>query len=128
MKTIDQVKDCQAISLGYNSFRDLVINPKQDMQMYHLRLCIEKSMEEYAQQAISQMQPEWVKLHTEITDRIKQLREADAAFCYDRWENKEITQMERNMARESSNSVTLARQELESILKLFPQPPKDITK
>lgn len=56
MKTINQIKDCQAIDLGYNSFRDLVINPKKDMQMHHLTLCIERSMEEYA----DQFKPKWI--------------------------------------------------------------------
>lgn len=52
MKTIEQIKDCQAIDLGYNSFRDLVLNPKQDMKMNHLNLCIERSMKEYADQEV----------------------------------------------------------------------------
>lgn len=53
MKTIDQIKDCQAIELGYNSFRDLVFNPKQDMKINHLNWCIEESMKEYAVQVAS---------------------------------------------------------------------------
>lgn len=52
MKTIDQIKDCQAIELGYNSFRDLVLNPKKDMAMEHLKLCVNRSMEEYADQCV----------------------------------------------------------------------------
>ena len=50
MKTIDQIKDCQAIELGYNSFRDLFLNPKKDMSLYHLNICIERCMMEYAKQ------------------------------------------------------------------------------
>ncbi len=50
IKTIDQIKDCQTIDLGYNSFRDLVLNPKKDMAINHLNWCIERSMKEYADQ------------------------------------------------------------------------------
>lgn len=51
-KTIDQIKDCHAINLGYNSFRDLVLNPKQDMKINHINWCVERSMIEYAEQEI----------------------------------------------------------------------------
>lgn len=54
MKTIEQIKDCQAIDLGYNSFRDLVLNPKKDMAMIHLNWCIERSMKEYAKQEVDE--------------------------------------------------------------------------
>jgi hypothetical protein len=50
IKTIQQIKDGQAIVLGYNSFKDLYLNPKQDMDFQHLQWCVEKSMEEYAAQ------------------------------------------------------------------------------
>jgi hypothetical protein len=55
MKTIEQIKDCQAIDLGYNSFRDLVLNPKKDMSLMHLNWCIERSMKEYAGQEVNLM-------------------------------------------------------------------------
>ena len=48
--------------------------------------------------------------------RIKELREADAKFCNDRWDETKYP-LVRKMARENSNSVTLARQELERALK-----------
>lgn len=50
MKTINQIKDCEAIKLGYNSFKDLFLNPKKDIGFQHLQWCIEKSMHEYASQ------------------------------------------------------------------------------
>lgn len=50
-----------------------------------------------------------------LEKRIKELREADAAFCKDRW-NMELPEFLRENARGHSNSVTLARQELESVL------------
>lgn len=53
MKTIQQIKDCQAIELGYNSFADLVLHPKKDMKMNHINWCIERSMQEYAEQEIN---------------------------------------------------------------------------
>jgi len=52
MKTVEQIKDGQAIELGYNSFRDLVLNPKQDMKMNHINWCVERSMVEYADQCV----------------------------------------------------------------------------
>lgn len=58
MKTIEQIKDCQAIDLGYNSFADLVLNPKKDMKMNHLNWCIERSMKEYSE--LNNI-PNWVK-------------------------------------------------------------------
>jgi hypothetical protein len=48
--------------------------------------------------------------------RIKQLNEADAEFCKDRWDmNKPHN--ERSIYREESNKVTFARQDHESMLK-----------
>lgn len=43
-----QIKDTEAIKLGYSSFRDLVINPKPLMAMEHLQTCIDNSMSAYA--------------------------------------------------------------------------------
>ena len=53
-----------------------------------------------------------------LENRIKELREADAKFCADRWD-MDKHQLIRAMARENSNSVTLARQELERTLDVF---------
>ena len=53
-----------------------------------------------------------------LKNRIKELREADAKFCEERWD---MTKPEfvRKMARGHSNSVTLARQELERALEVL---------
>ena len=53
-----------------------------------------------------------------LENRIKELKEADAKFCADRWDEDKHP-LVRKMARENSNSVTLARQELESALAFF---------
>lgn len=53
-----------------------------------------------------------------IATRIAELNKADSDFFKDRW-NMELPEFQRMMAREHSNMVTMARQELESILKLF---------
>lgn len=53
-----------------------------------------------------------------LENRIKELKEADAKFCADRWDMSKH-QLVRLMARENSNSVTLARQELERALDVF---------
>lgn len=55
-----------------------------------------------------------------IKERIKQLNEADSEFCKYRWDMSKPA-MERSLYREESNKVTFARQELETILKLFNQ-------
>ena len=53
-----------------------------------------------------------------LEKRIKELRAADAKFCADRWDMSKH-ELVRKMARENSNSVTLARQELDSALREF---------
>ena len=53
-----------------------------------------------------------------LEKRIKELKEADAKFCNDRW-GENIHPLVKKMARENSNSVTLARQELERALDVF---------
>ncbi|AXH74762.1 MAG: KTSC domain protein [Bacteriophage sp.] len=52
-----------------------------------------------------------------IKKRIVELNEADAIFCKERWDMS-LPEIQRLMAREESNKVTFARQELEKILKL----------
>jgi hypothetical protein len=56
-----------------------------------------------------------------LTNRIKQLNEADAAFCDIRWQQGLPIDMNmaKRIAREESNKVTFARQELEMVLKLL---------
>jgi len=51
-----------------------------------------------------------------LENRIKGLYEADAAFCKDRWDMN-LGPNERGLAREMSNQVTFARQELQEALK-----------
>lgn len=56
-----------------------------------------------------------------LRERIKQLNEADAAFCKDRWDMTKPEFM-RKLYREQSNAVTLARQELEQCLTVLGLP------
>ncbi len=51
-----------------------------------------------------------------LENRIEQLNKADADYCKDRWD-KSKSEMERKIAREFSNQVTYARQELQAALK-----------
>jgi len=53
-----------------------------------------------------------------VKRRIAELNEADAKFCEDRWDMSKSLN-ERNLYREQSNSVTMARQELERVLPFF---------
>ena len=51
-----------------------------------------------------------------IEQRIAELNAADVEFCKDRWDRPELHPLQKQMAREESNKVTFARQELEAIL------------
>lgn len=53
--------------------------------------------------------------------RIKELNKADSEFCADRW-NMSKPEFERHIAREMSNQVTFARQELQTALKQITGP------
>ncbi len=53
-----------------------------------------------------------------LNRRIKELNEADIEFCKDRW-NMDYPELRRHLAREESNKVTFARQELQEVLKLM---------
>jgi hypothetical protein len=53
--------------------------------------------------------------------RIKELNEADAKFCHDRWDNPAADSFLKMLSREESNKVTFARQELETVLKMLNQ-------
>lgn len=52
-----------------------------------------------------------------LENRIKELYKADADFCHDRWDNPNASNNEKALAREMSNQVTFARQELQAALK-----------
>lgn len=56
-----------------------------------------------------------------LRERIKQLNEADAEFCKERWD-KSKPEIVRSLYREQSNNVTFARQELEAILEFLELP------
>lgn len=56
-----------------------------------------------------------------LRERIKQLNDADKAFCEKRWDMTQPQQI-RAIYREQSNCVTLARQELESCLQALGLP------
>lgn len=56
-----------------------------------------------------------------LRERIKQLNDADAAFCEKRWDMSQPQQI-RDIYRGQSNAVTLARQELEECLKVLGLP------
>jgi len=62
-----------------------------------------------------------MNIETYLRERIKQLNTADAEFCKERWDETKPNFI-RKMAREHSNSVTLARQELEECLKVLGLP------
>jgi len=68
--------------------------------------------------SIEKLKRERLLLIEALENRIKELNEADAEFCKDRWERPEIHAFKKQIAREESNKVTFARQELESILKI----------
>lgn len=53
-----------------------------------------------------------------IERRIKELNNADAEFCSKRWAQDEMS-IVRQLARESSNQVTFARQELQEVEKVL---------
>ena len=67
-----------------------------------------------------------------IEQRIAELNAADVEFCKDRWDRPELHPLQKQMAREESNKVTFARQELEAILlkskQLQKEEPKTYTK
>lgn len=57
------------------------------------------------------------ELKETLENRINELKEADAQYCFNRWDNPSAQPFEKALAREESNKVTFARQELERILK-----------
>lgn len=64
------------------------------------------------------------ELREKIEQRIAELNAVDIEFCKDRWHRTDIHPLQKQIAREESNKVTFARQELQSILQSLPQPPK----
>lgn len=61
-----------------------------------------------------------------LENRIAELYKADELFCKDRWDMTKNS-MVRALAREGSNQVTFARQELQVILKAVENELKDVT-
>lgn len=61
------------------------------------------------------------RLTAGIEQRIKELNEADGLFCKDRWDEN-LPKPLRDLARENSNQVTFARQELQKLIALLPSP------
>lgn len=53
-----------------------------------------------------------------LEKRIAELYKADSLFCDERWNTKN-SHLQRSIAREWSNNVTFARQELQAALKYF---------
>lgn len=53
-----------------------------------------------------------------LENRIKELKEADAKFCEDRWDMSK-PKFQREIGRTYSIAVTQARQELEKVLELL---------
>lgn len=86
MKTLQQIKDCQAIDLGYNSFSDLVLNPKRDMKMNHLNWCIERSMEEYKYQHVKALEAELDRLKAGVSKLIEINERSSARYkaCFEK--------------------------------------------
>lgn len=60
-----------------------------------------------------------------IEKRIKELNDADGKFCADRWDDSK-SDLIRRLAREESNKVTFARQELESLLTRLTAPSENL--
>lgn len=55
------------------------------------------------------------QIQKHLITRIAELNEADRKFCETRWDKPEVSTIEKAMAREMSNQVTFARQELQSV-------------
>jgi DNA polymerase III sliding clamp (beta) subunit (PCNA family) len=95
---------------------DEILNQYPNAPYHHNFILL--AMEEYKNQ-FSGSDPEGkeaVELKAEIKKRIIELNNADAELCKDRW-NMELPEIQRRMAREESNKMTFARQELEQLLK-----------
>ncbi len=65
---------------------------------------------------IGEVQKENDNVKALLNTRISELYKADEAFCKDRWDMTKH-ELERSVAREFSNSITMARQEFQAILK-----------
>jgi hypothetical protein len=63
-----------------------------------------------------------LRLYLEL--RIIELNKADRKFCDDRWNDNKTT-LEKMLAREESNKVTFARQELQEVLKQLQLPTRE---
>lgn len=81
-------------------------------------------MYDQLRERFTQSQREVERLKELIKHRITELNEADKLFCADRWDNTK-NHMERSLAREESNKVTFARQELEQLYTALSNQPGD---
>lgn len=88
------------------------------------RTSILNAMEEYAALMLTESHREVERLKELIKHRITELNEADKLFCADRWDNTKH-HMDRSLAREESNKVTFARQELERLYTAMSNQPGD---
>lgn len=53
MKTIEEIQNQEAIKLGYESFRDLLLNPKDGFKMQHTIWWNENCMKQYSSERIN---------------------------------------------------------------------------
>ena len=93
---------------------------------HNVRPDFESWLKENNIQAQDPAPSEWISVKAAIEKRIEELYAADKEFCDKRWDMSK-PDFERSVYREQSNAVTLARQELQQILKLLPSPPVSTT-
>lgn len=119
------VKEVNNEAIAYSRLFDF-FNEQHDLVLLHGEMDdIIKAVDSFKEKYNEGIVPP--DLETAIRKRIKELREADDLFCKDRWDMKKLP-MERNLAREMSNQVTFARQELEKILNTPPAVTEEQTK
>lgn len=107
----------------------IVTNQQMDENYLYLLKISEDPMHKYSVNRINELQYEIVGLKQQIinlqkqekiqqflTRRIDELIKADNDFYKDRW-NMSLPDYKRSIAREMSNHVTFARQELQAVLK-----------
>lgn len=114
------VKEVNNEALAYSRLFDF-FNEQHDLTLLHGEMDdIIKAVDSFKEKYNEGIVPP--DLETALKKRIKELKEVDALFCKDRWDMTKLT-LERNLAREMSNQVTFARQELERILNTPPGDP-----
>lgn len=82
---------------------------------------IEEAEYEWLDETPQEMKQEGEGVVKYLEDRIEQLNEADKHFCKLRWDMSVDSHL-RLLAREESNKVTFARQELQEVLKVAQHP------